>query len=355
MQDWESIANDLRIHGVVTVPVLSDHSIWAGHIWEAIDEFPEYKVQGRNAQRVLGGFGAFGNPSSFHHPTVRSLRSSLRRSLLPLFTAYAAVAGLHSAHLETLIDRLCVRCRDFGNVSSESWHRDIYSGSRDLPESDVIFGGWANLSNDVQRFVCLLGSHNDARDNSSGFAVLSPEDIKKHALRERLLAQANKHYGSVKTNAHGHITIPPGHVVIFFQHILHTVLGGKQPIVPQLRLFCGYRLTHDTCPLFNYDTTNMSVPYLPSGQMPPMYSQNHYMFFSKSAKYREWGQKTFRPQCLFARTTKDGTMYHTPGCFNDTGCFNKQRTMSSLAQMGLSLEPYTSDDISILRPQPLNF
>ena len=63
-------AEDLATLGVVVFPIMreDERSIWEQEMWDAIDEFPEYKTKGRNAQRVLGGFGAFGNPSSFHHP-----------------------------------------------------------------------------------------------------------------------------------------------------------------------------------------------------------------------------------------------------------------------------------------------
>ena len=78
-------AEDLRTYGVVVLPILSDYKQWSDRIWTAMDEFPEYRVKGRNVQRVLGGFGALGNPSSFHHPTIRALRNELKSSVLPFF------------------------------------------------------------------------------------------------------------------------------------------------------------------------------------------------------------------------------------------------------------------------------
>ena len=74
---WERRARNLRTAGVICIPVLREDASrrkWADRVWAAMDEFPEYKVKGRIVQRVLGGFGAFGNPSSFHHPTLRRLR-----------------------------------------------------------------------------------------------------------------------------------------------------------------------------------------------------------------------------------------------------------------------------------------
>lgn len=329
---------DLRTFGVVVLPILPDYTTWSDRVWTAIDEFPEYKIKGRGVQRVLGGFGAFGNPSSFHHPTIRALRKELKSRVHPFFKSYAQ----EGVRLEMLMDRVCVRHRDFGMVSAESWHRDVYGGPKPLHESDEVFGGWVNLSENTQELVVLLGTHNDPRDAATGFATQADDG----QLSERLAAQANQSFGCIKTNKKGHVEVPPGHAVIFPQHILHAVLGGKkQPRVEELRLFCGYRLTRDTEPLMVHDTINMGVPRIPSGQVPPMYSQNHYMFFNKYQRFREWGEKTFHLQCLFERVTKDGQKYYTPG--------GKTRTLPSLKDMGFHLAPYTSEDLETLLPELL--
>ena len=337
---------DLRTHGVVVLPVLPDYKQWSERIWAAMDEFPEYKVKGRRVQRVLGGFGALGNPSSFHHPTIRALRKELKSRVHPFFKSYAQGAALSSRpevaqgadRLEMLMDRVCVRHRDFGTVSTESWHRDVYGGPKPLHESDEVFGGWVNLSENTQELVVLLGTHNDPRDATTGFATQENDGC----LTARLRAQKSD---TIKLNKKGHVEVPPGHAVIFVQHILHAVLGGKQPNTEELRLFCGYRLTSDTEPLMEYDTINMGVPRIPSGQLPPMYSQNHYMFFNKYDRFREWGERTFHPQCLFERLTKDGQKYYTPG--------GKTRTLPSLVDMGFHLEPYMSEDFETLSPELL--
>ena len=326
-------AEDLRRHGVVVLPILSDYKQWSERLWTAMDEFPEYKLKGKGVQRVLGGFGALGNPSSFHHPTIRALRKELKSRVGPFFKSYA-----QGVRLEMLMDRVCVRHRDFGTVSAESWHRDVYGGPKPLRESDEVFGGWVNLSENTQELVVLLGTHNDTRDATTGFATQENDGC----LTERLRTQKSD---TIRLNKKGHVEVPPGHAVIFVQHILHAVLGGKQPNTEELRLFCGYRLTRDTESLMEYDTVNMSVPRIPSGQLPPMYSQNHYMFFNKYQKFREWAEKTFHSQCLFERTTKDGQKYYTPG--------GKTRTLPSLKDMGFHLPPYTDEDLKTLSPELL--
>ena len=65
-------------YGVITMSVLSHDARekWAERIWQAMDEFPEYKGKGKKIQRSLGGFGAYGNPASFHHPTIQRWKTT---------------------------------------------------------------------------------------------------------------------------------------------------------------------------------------------------------------------------------------------------------------------------------------
>ena len=331
-QAWERMARTLDDHGNVVIPDFSpdERRRCADAVWRAMDEFPEYKRRGKTVQRVLGGFGALGNPSSFHHPTVQQLRVDLKKRVsVPLFREYAFLRGRRRSRLEMLFDRLCVRCDAFGTVSKEAWHRDIYDGAkyglRDLPEGDDLFGGWLNLSDEPQRFVGLLGSHKGddamrAQAQGGGFAQLTDAQIKAQRVDQRLKAQASRVVDEMRTDANGHILVPPGCMIVFFQRILHSVAGGKQPRDPQLRFFVGHRLTYETTSLFPVEATvvNNAVPRIPSGQIPPMYSQNHYQFFQSHAKYRDWGRTTFHPACLFARQLTSGSgLYYTPGSTNN--------------------------------------
>lgn len=358
-------------YGFVTIPVFTNEDArkrTSGAVWAAMDEFPEYIVKGRRAQRVLGGFGALGNPSSFHHPVVQDLRAKVYSIVTrPLLAALATETGLpDTTRAEMLFDRLCIRARDFGSVSAEAWHRDIYDaaahGGRPLPHSlrggkqeDDIFGGWINLSDSNQRFVGIAGSHRDsaaAGMRGGGFA-------KEQAgtAPARLARQANQKIGTTRADSAGHLIIPAGHLVIFYQRLLHSVAGGAQPAEPQLRMFIGHRLTEEAMPLFDVDGVirDGGVPRIPSGQIPPMYSQNHYAFFSTHEKYRGWGHKTFRPECLFERTTPSGVRYWTPGSRNDRDPHaNRKRHMPALRDMGMAPFPYTDRTRSVFVPRLLS-
>lgn len=368
-------ADDLNRYGVVVLPVMNEaeRSWWEESMWQAMDQFPEYKVKGKATQRVLGGFGALGNPASFHHPMVRRLRGKIKRLAVgPVLKDYAenVLGDGNSVKLESLFDRLCVRYEPFLRPAAETWHRDIYDAKqynlRPLPKSlpdgreDIILGGWLNLDHREQHFVALLGSHDEPISGTQGFARFNEAEIAQFGFNERLHEQSSMSYGStLRTNAGGEIIVPAGHLVLFVQHIIHAVKSGEQPKTPALRLFHGFRLTGEDIPLIPHDEVieKGGVPRIPSGQLPPMFSKNHYAAFAKATggRWREWGATTFKDECLFERSTR-GYVYKTPGSKNNRDVFvNKNRTMPSLQEMGLMTEDfmYADADRDIMRPQSL--
>ena len=277
-------AADLLALGMAVVPSFDEvtRRHWNARLFAAMDDFPEYARKGRGTQRVLGGFGALGNPSSFHHPEVRVFRR-MRKKLVfrPLLAAYASLAFRDEAEvrralrLESLFDRLCVRCEDFKRPGEEVWHRDIYGAKqynlRPLPHSlpngaqDLLFGGWTNLDHRAQHFMGLLGTHAEAdTSGKAGFAEFSKAEVEHFGFVERLQRQAGRAYGhTVRTDARGYVVVPPGHTLIFQQQVIHSVVSGPQPETPALRVFHGIRLTGETAPLFADVTTAMENGAVP--------------------------------------------------------------------------------------------
>eukprot|EP00962_Isochrysis_galbana_P021037 scaffold6188_cov99-Isochrysis_galbana.AAC.2 len=370
----EGAATSLHTHGCATVPVMGDQERreWYTRLASDLAAMPEYlhDKMADPPQYVLGGFGGLGNPASFHNDAVRALRLRLFDGVLqPVLQEYARLQGLgDSVRAEMLFNRVGSRHKSFGAVSKEAWHRDIYAatkyGLRELPQTlrsgsadDVILGGWLNLSDQPQRFVGILGSQDEAAV-ASGFGVLTAAQAAEARAEARLAAQASRRIGQCLCDPDGAILIPAGHLVIFPQRLLHSVHGGTPRGLPQLRLSIGVRLTEERVPLFpetaEWARAN-AVPRLPSGQLPPMYSQNHYQFFNSrtTSRYREWGA-VFKPQCVFRRQTTDGAEYCTPGSVDDAApACNKRRCMPSLREMGLPLYQYSARDMALMSPQPL--
>jgi hypothetical protein len=373
-------AEDLLAHGVAVLPYLDEPSRqwWEGLLYDAMDDMPEFRVQGRATQRVLGGFGALGNPSSFHHPTVRAFRRKFKKlAVRDVMRAYVALrypkGEGEDVRLEALFDRLCVRCDAFNEPVAEAWHRDIYDHKkfrlRPLPHTlpdgaqDLLIGGWSNLDTRPQYFVGLVGTHRDdgTGAGAGGFSKYDAAQIKQYGFNERLAAQGGRTIGhTLQCDRRGMIVVPPGCAVFFFQRLVHAVKSGKQPATPSLRVFHGFRLTREDVSLFDLEgvVANGAVPRIPSGQMAAMYSQNHYAAFGNPGNdsYRSWGRRTFVDACLFRRTTPAGLAYATPGSPGDANAAaNLGRYMPSLTEMGLWSETYrySDDERRALEPQPL--
>lgn len=199
-----------------------------------------------NGPLTLGGFGALGIPSSFHHPDIRFMRTLIYDTVKPHLNQ-----GTHN-NLEMLFDRVSVR-RPNTTVGKESWHRDICPNAE---EGDIILGGWINLDptgTPPQHFSCSPGTHTD-NEKKTGFVKEKEPSIKKV------------------------YEIPPGHIILFHQNILHEIKPQKIKTF-SYRLYVGWRLTNHESPLFDNQSiiNNQSLPHLPSGQLPPMYAKLHWV------------------------------------------------------------------------------
>lgn len=233
--------------------------------------FPEFTINARPL--VLGGFAAYGNPSSFHNPFVKRLRKKCLETVVSngIFTRFLRDMNVEQSgyKIEVLFDRILHRFKGQKPVS-ETAHRDITPLS-ELHDGDYVFGGWLNLSNTDQHFMCKPRSHLDTKDtktaaeSSSGFNALSKESTQTEYMPFRK-----------------EFSVKPGHLILFPQHILHEVLSNKSNH-EQHRLFIGWRLTKSNSLIFEQQKRqairDLSVPVLPSGQTPPMYSANHASVF----------------------------------------------------------------------------
>jgi hypothetical protein len=298
--------NYLRREGYVVIRTTLDTGDARSALAQEIQNFQEYSP-GATDRHPLGGFSAYGNPSSFHNPTVRSLRLRAYEYVAPLLRKYAPEMKMHA-----IIDRLLVRPTG-RTPTGESWHRDEAPAAHD---TDVIFGGWWNLNNEDSYLSCVPRTHIEARGHA-GFAKLSKE--------ERALY----------THSKALVRIPPGAILIFNEKLVHEVCAKRNKHTVY-RLFLGWRLTHSTTPLMsNLDEllTKQGVAPLKSAQIPPMFAKLHWVNWKN--KLMEYS-KNFSPQCL---EKKDGGVYVV------------HRHMKSLQDYGFSLyAPYEQHEINILKP-----
>jgi exodeoxyribonuclease-3 len=412
--DTSDPVKELLYIGVTTVPVYSPSELT--DIGEKFDEacltFPEYLRSASNPSKnpdnqdllyVLGGFGAYGNPASFHNMFVRDLRNRANQSvknklLKPLVTSYPDQKFAKKLKSQVLFDRMMNRPA-MQEPTAEAWHRDIIEKSTgNIAPGDIIFGGWVNTSKHPQAFSYIPGSHLGVdlySLKSGGFAEPgaifdksigtvqkkiknSEDDDEKEKLKSELkeLRGKRKKLYELFKQYKSRTVVPPGHAIIFPQYILHEVVSkGVNHAVK--RVFTGYRLTTSNellmvdkktrKPTLLDNVKNQSIMRLGGGMLPPIYSANHGMSFlhkkffiygSKNPKHGKkadaknqikettitWSNKNFKDVCKINRPARNG---------KDAYQIVK-RYMNSLKEMGLPLYPeYTKKELEIYYPQDL--
>lgn len=337
--------------GVTTIPIFSLEELpnIRNLFISTLHNFPEYlrdtnnndkDISGNPLLYSLGGFAALGNPSSFHNTFVRNLRKKAHEAVLPFFRQvikkYSNKKIKSLIKLETLFDRMMYRLVSQQPVE-ESWHRDVIP-QKLINYNDEVYGGWINLDETNQYFSCIPGSHLGVRlwDLASGFARIPKDQI------------------PIINKFRHKITVPPGHMIIFPQYILHEVVAQKASH-NMMRLFTGWRLTTSSGFLHSdmlERLNKQSIMPLPSGQLPPMYAANHGSFYlHKSFKpipnrdYKinliEWSNQSLQPVILINRPAKgDYPAYKI-----------SPRWLESLEHYNLPKYPlYTDEELAIYKP-----
>jgi hypothetical protein len=252
---------------------------------------------------VLGGFGAMGHPTSFHHPDIRFVRRYLFNHVAP--TLFKLFPGKKVA---LMMDRIAQRWEG-DSISGETWHRDICDHKR--PE-DIILGGWVNLDTDQnQYFHCVPGTHKD-KTGAKGFAKL--KDPSEYKPLEKIY------------------TIKPNEMILFHQNLVHRIKPGKIKKNSQ-RIFFGWLITDLDTPIFDYTPfiKDQSPPPIPSGQTPPMYAKLHWV--NHKQKLFDFSKGV---HSKLKNPNRSGTVY---------------QFCPSLKSLGLPMWPeYSEEDLQVFKP-----
>jgi hypothetical protein len=316
--DHASYTDQLKTHGFVVLPCLDVEvlSKIRDQFDDTVASFPEYK---KGANRfVMGGFSAFGNPASFHNPFVRRVRQwCMYATVQHLWSEY--VGKSKKKRLEQCIDRMMLRPRG-ASPSAESWHRD--EARQTDYDDDETFGGWINFDDQSQYFNCVPKSH-VTQNKHHGFAAI--KDAKEKAEHRRNCRS---------------VEVPPGHIIVFFEHIVHEVRGTKATY-DMYRLFVGWRITKDREPLepqskraLKHSLETQAVMPLKSGQIPPMYARLHWVNWR--SKLVEFTSKNILDRCTERKKVING---------KDKGAWYQvvPRFMKSLYEYNLPTYPAYND------------
>lgn len=242
----------------------------------------------RSALQTLGGFAALGYPSSFHSVFARSVRAKawkkLRKSnALKCFLESQFGADVAKTYkVELMFDRAMHR-RLGQEAGYESPHRDVCPlETLEGNATDILLGGWVNVSDESQYFVGLPGSHKAFASSYAAaehFAKLKKKGFTKIDTDKDDDGNFTPEYQAY-LDGRRLFEVGPGQMIVFPQYLLHEVsklCGPKRQ--EQFRLFTCWRLTQadavlkkDVKPLV---ISECRVPEIPSDQTPPMFSPNH--------------------------------------------------------------------------------
>lgn len=261
----------LKDEGVVVIDFLNKDklNVFNDDIKKYLSNMPEYKDDATDY--VLGGFGALGNPSSFHNPTVRLLRLMAYWKTSEIFNS----TNNSGYKYEMIPDRLLFRKAGL-TPSRETWHRDL---SPLAEADDIIYGGWINLNKTANQHFSYIPQSHLKNSIGGGFSRLTNNKQDLNRLRKV-------------------ITIGPGQKLIFNQSIIHEVRSTRLNF-DMIRLFTAYRLTKSNNSLIP-DIANKLVNQEPiplkSGQQSPMYAKLHLV--NHQQKLIDFSTKNIKPSLL---------------------------------------------------------
>ena len=231
--------------GYITFKIFEDNelSFLRKEFQNTCKDFPEF-LEVKDEEFVLGGFGALGNPSSFHNYFTRYVRFKVFGIVKKLFKK-----DFNGKYIQCLFDRILIRPAGHA-PSKESWHRDITPG---LKEKSFVIGGWVNLDDKSNYFSCVPKTQTFQKE--TGFVKLKDQ----------------KFTGTK-------IEVKPGHGILFHQSLIHEVLPTKLNY-NSYRVFHGFHISDEKENIFEYSKIieDQGVPPLPSGQIPPMYAKLHWV------------------------------------------------------------------------------
>ncbi|KAL3896226.1 MAG: hypothetical protein SGPRY_013317 [Prymnesium sp.] len=212
------------------------HKLFVEYL-ENIPEMPGFKI-GEDDDVGAGSFGAINFASAYHCPAATRMDMDLTSALRGILKSLGL--ELRKSFLQCLPDRLFYRTKA---QNAESYHRDNTYGAS---PTDSVLGSIYNLNHDVnQSFVCVPGE----------FSQISGPLVEKYK------------------EAEVDITIPPSHVLLFFENIVHRVTGRK-PCKPLFRKATGFMLSkwpRRWCPENKALVDEQGALHFKGGLIAPLY------------------------------------------------------------------------------------
>ena len=253
----------LTTKGYCVLPVLTSAEVSSARARLVVElrRDPYYKdaTLAWNQGMVMGGFGGLATPHSYHNPVIRELRLRVHEVGVQLCPPGMVIEQCP----DRTMSRAVQQC-----PGSESWHRDE---SPSAGPGSTIFGGWINLNDHDEFFACCPGSQRGSQRTGTSGSSGSDKNFQTIPKEERPKWKA----AEVK------VVVPPGHMVVFYENIVHRVYAGKKR--REYRLFVGWRIgtrggtpgNPPIDPTLRDRMVHHQVPKIKGGMQPPVYARQH--------------------------------------------------------------------------------
>lgn len=273
--------NTLTAQGYVVVPVFDKNELEhvSNTFLDTAMKSPELNDNIQHTRFVLGGVGYVPFASLWYSEIVRFITK----------TAY--LKTMHQNPFEIreheyfsmLPDRPLIRFPTQAVDEKGKWHQDDAANS--VVGIDNIYGGWINLNTDVtQYFKAIPGTHNPQHPIFEKLQQKNGEKRGYSNFKDKSDQTFLTNYW--KNEVKQLIEIPPGHILIFQENLIHTVYPNPPINKPLLRLHTSFLISKSNVPLNDRPTQkkyrknrklidlfqDQELVPVRSGQNTPLYS-----------------------------------------------------------------------------------
>lgn len=273
--------NFLTENGYIVIPVFpeKERGLLEQEFIRTALQAPELNANMEHTRFVMGGVGYVPFASLWYSEVVRYITQAVYHAVLE----QNPFEIKEDEYLCMLPDRPLMRFPGQAVIEKGKWHQDDAANSID--GTDLIYGGWANINSDVtQYFKAIPGTHNP---NHQIFNALEQKNGGKRGYSDFKSKTDQKYLSEYwKKEVKTLIEIPPGHVLIFQENLIHTVFPNPPIDKPLLRLHTSFNVTSSEVPLHDRPTQakhrkNRKISALfedqemvpvRSGQHTPLYS-----------------------------------------------------------------------------------
>ena len=312
---------------------------------------PRFAEVTKENPMFLGGFSAGGDATVSHNMVARDLREQVFHELVNHLANPIIQETGQKFYAKTSIGRMIVRAVGV-EPGSEGAHQDFCMVS---DPGSLHYGGWVNLTEQNQYFVCLKGSHG-GEQKAGGF---TPLKINQKEYDAAIQAQAGQH----NTNEKGYIVVPPGCIAQFATDIIHSVHSSKSKSL-YVKLFVGLRLTLNptSCTLKHHDghvithaellqkLIDQEPALCGSSQFPPELPGLYCSLTQHMVKWHKYKDAHIRPGSMLYED-KDFRGNHPKKNGDYTRSMHGLRHISELYPGEVTMyPPYTEDQTAILFP-----